>query len=121
MTDQPINAVPDLRARIEGLRERAQRQGTWGIEYGDDRLLDDVLRIIDAATPPSATEPAGLRDALEAIAAMQSDAYPEDELAGQAYEDLTGAIEIARRALATPEPVEGPRPNAYDLDLDGEQ
>jgi hypothetical protein len=32
--------------RIEGLRERAQRQGTWGIEYGDDRFMADVLRLL---------------------------------------------------------------------------
>lgn len=38
-----------LREQIEGIHEHSMRQGTWGIEYGDDRFMADVLRLIDKA------------------------------------------------------------------------
>jgi hypothetical protein len=47
-------ATPDPAERIEGLRDRAQRQGTWGIEYGDDRFYDDVMAALRAVTPDPA-------------------------------------------------------------------
>lgn len=45
-----------LRA-IEGLREHAMRQGTWGIEYGDDRFYADVLRVLATPPVPAGDEP----------------------------------------------------------------
>jgi hypothetical protein len=48
------DATPDPAERIEGLRDRAQRQGTWGIEYGDDRFYDDVMAALRAVTPDPA-------------------------------------------------------------------
>lgn len=46
-----------LHERIEGMRIHSQRQGTWGIEYGDDRFMADVLRVIDEALAASSEGP----------------------------------------------------------------
>lgn len=35
-----------LAERLTGIREAFQRQGTWGIEYGDDWFMADVLSLI---------------------------------------------------------------------------
>ena len=61
----------DLAARIEDLRLHSQRQGTWGIEYGDDRFMADVLRLVRAdlgviAEKVAALKPDEARAALEA-------------------------------------------------------
>ncbi len=50
-TAQLMAADPEFRAamtqptaeRIEGLRDHSMRQGTWGIEYGDDQFYADVM------------------------------------------------------------------------------
>jgi hypothetical protein len=54
ITAAEAGLTPDPAERIEGLRDRAQRQGTWGIEYGDDRFYGDVMAALRAAIPDPA-------------------------------------------------------------------